>query len=38
MVRQVPHTDGLTLGGDKNYDTRKFGNFFQQGGVARHVA
>jgi transposase len=38
MVRQVPHTAGLTLGGDKNYDTRNFVDFLQQGGVAPHVA
>jgi transposase len=31
MVRQIPHTGGLTLGGDKNYDTRNFMDFFAAG-------
>ena len=38
MIRQVPHTDGLTLGDDQNYDTRNFVDFLHQGGVAPHVA
>jgi len=38
MVRQIPPTAGLTLGGDKNYDTRNFVDFLQQGGAAPQVA